>query len=195
MSINDELNMIIDHYLGVTGIGKPAHYAHKRSCLDLSENPPNKFSAKDLVTEMLSCMELNLQTSLHNGSFQPSPKNWRWEKQPHIAKHNPSLEKTLEKEIVNVTSEDWVNQVPTASGLFGRFSNRQRNIDLIHRIKSNEYEFIELKVKSDNPLKGAMEILQYAVFYIFSLLHYSDEMKKVKELLQAEIIHLIFLAL
>ena len=53
---------------------------------------------------------------------------------------------------------------------------------------------IELKVDSDTPLKAAIEIIQYAVFYIFSRLHYPSDMLDSKALLLAKTIQLRVLA-
>lgn len=195
MSICSGLDDIIDNHLRVADIGSSApHYAFIKSALRLSEKAPKQFNAELLLSEMLSCVENNWQSSPRRFSNRPSKENWRWEKQCNIAPHNPSLEKTLEKTIVKVTEEDWINQVPTASGLYSEQHDKQRNIDLVHRLQAGEYEFFELKVNSDTPLKASMEVVQYAILYIFSRLHYTLTEQKSHELMQAKAIHLCVLA-
>jgi hypothetical protein len=91
-------------------------------------------------------------------------ENWRFAKKTYIADRNTSPEKTLEKTIAKITDADWVNQVPTASGLWNASADTHRNIDLVHRLGPKQYEFIELKVETDTPLKAAMESLIYGCF-------------------------------
>jgi hypothetical protein len=129
----------------------------------------------------------------------PSNENWRFEKQPHLSEDNHSLEKILEKRITLLTDGNWVNQVPTASGLFSSYGDRRRNVDLVHKIQPGEYVFFELKVDrsdtSDTPLMAAMEVLQYGILYIFSRCNYSQQDLESKELLSsAKTVHLNVLA-
>jgi len=194
MSICQGIDEIIDRHLSVADIGKAPHYVHKTSCLRLSKEPLKGFNAQRMLSEMLECLEKNWEQSPRRKYADPSNENWRFEKQLHISPKNTSQEKIIEKKMAITASKDWVNQVPTASGLYDRKSDRHRNIDLVHRLESKRYEFIELKIKSDNPLKAAMEILLYGMLYIFSRRHYAFSQKQNKELLQAEIIHLRVLA-
>lgn len=195
MSICNGIDEIIDRHFKITDIGKPPHYQRKSSCLHLSsEGQPDGFDSEQMFFEMLGCLEKNWAISPRRTYANPSDENWRFQKQLHISKKNTSQEKILEKEIAKIASENWVNQVPTASGLWDRKSDKHRNIDLVHRLVPKQYEFIELKVASDNPLKAAMEILLYGILYILSRIHYDTEQKQTKELLQAETIHLRILA-
>src|SRR5262245_62090909 len=108
MSIYGGLDVIIQHYL----------------------SKPN-LDAKGLIEAMVACLETNWAISpRRQAGKRPSPKNWRFEAQLAIASHNQSPEKTLEKAIVGCL-KDWANQVPTASGLFGQYSDTHRNIDLV----------------------------------------------------------------
>jgi hypothetical protein len=84
----------------------------------------------------------------------PSEENWRFKEKPDISPDSKLLEKTLEKTIARRCGDDWVNQVPTASGLVGS-GERQRNLDLVHRLSETQYDLIELKVGSDTPLYAA----------------------------------------
>ena len=112
-----------------------------------------------------------------------------------ISKNNPSLEKQLEKAIVQDLGEEWTNQMPTASGLVTS-GERQRNIDLVHLRDVREFELIELKVGSDTPLFAAIEILKNGMTYLFSRRHrerlgYRDSDQAP---LWADVIHLRVLA-
>ena len=194
MSICDGIDKIIDRHLGVEDVGKAPHYVHKTSCLRLSKEPPKGFSAKPMLFEILECLEKNWGKSPRRKYAEPSNENWRFKPKPHISKKNVSLEKILEKKIANIGDKNWVNQVPTASGLWDHASDKLRNIDLVHRLGPKRYEFIELKIKSDTPLKAAVEILVYGMLYIFSRRQYGLSQKQDKELLQAETINLRVLA-
>ena len=108
------------------------------------------------------------------------------------------LEVRLEREIVGINwpdGEDWFNQVPVASGLINDRSDKRRAIDLVHQREDGSYEFIELKVDSDTPLYAAMEILQYAILYMFA--RRNERIRGAaseKRLLEATAIHLRVLA-
>jgi len=145
---------------------------------------------------MLVKIESNWRNGLAGTQRLASRENWRLVKQPHIADHNSSAEKQLEKEIVNTLGADWVNQIPTSSGLIDGTANKHCNIDLGHITSEGKYELIELKVNSDFPLSAAFELLKYATVYLFSRkfaeqLGYSRE---EKPLLFCDRVHLIVLA-
>lgn len=180
----------IDHTLRLQG-----KYKHKKSCLVLSRQPPDRLDGEALIKEILKLVKSNW----HNGE-STGTKNWRWEKQTQINKKNKSHEVCLERLIVNATSDDWVNQVPIASGLT-HSGDRRRAIDLVHRCGDGSYELIELKVdqKAGSPLFAAMEILQYGLLYIFYREHLKTlepkQLEAEKEkLLGAAAIHLKVLA-
>ena len=61
----------------------------------------------------------------------------------------------------------FVNQVPTASGLAGPNVDKTRNIDLVKKVETDVYEFIELKVSSDTPVMAAFEIYSNAATYAY----------------------------
>jgi hypothetical protein len=167
MSICDGLDDIIDNAFDVADIGASSpHYQHKSSCLRLSKGRPKAFDASTLLESMLARVEQNWDTSPRRRRADPSEQNWRWEKQMDIADRNPSKEKRLEKRIAQLTGDDWVNQVPTASGLYESTRDRHRNVDLARRIGNRAFELIELKVDSGNPLLATAEILQYAVLLL-----------------------------
>ena len=194
MSICAGIDDIIDRHLGVTDVGKSSpHYEHKTSCLRLQAKPP-QLNPERMIEAMLSCVETNWQASPRRQYAGPSLENWRFAKKTYIADRNTSPEKTLEKTIAKITDADWVNQVPTASGLWNASADTHRNIDLVHRLGPKQYEFIELKVETDTPLKAAMESLIYGVLYVFARLHYPETYHKSQGLLQAEEVHLCSLA-
>ena len=196
MSICKGINNLIDQHLGVThpAIEKSSpHYGHKTSCLKLQAQPV-QFNMENMIETMVSCIESNWkQSPRRQTAAKISTENWRFTKQQYITENNPSLEKQLEKAIVQQTNDDWVNQVPTASGLYNATHDKHRNIDLVHQITSKQYEFIELKFKSDTPLKAAIEVLLYGVLYVFARLH-PNTYDKTHKLLKAEKIHLCVLA-
>jgi hypothetical protein len=126
----------------------------------------------------------------------PSVENWRWKKNRGLRPENASKEKILEKRIANIMNINRVNQMPTASGLLNSTGGKLHNIDLAHRVSSDEYEFIELKWGSDTPLFAAFEILKYGLLYLFSRKHafelgYALEEKPI---LKANAVALIVLA-
>jgi hypothetical protein len=168
-SILEDVGKIIDEALGLKGceIGKAPHYRHRESCQRLSRKPMSKFNGQALIEKIYK------QVNNNRSNKDPSEENWRWKKNPEKKDESrqenreKKLEVRLERKIVE-TSADWVNQVPTASGLVDEHSDKRGAIDLVHRLKDDEYEFIELKLRSDTPLYAAMEILQYGILYIFS---------------------------
>ena len=147
-SILARVDDVIDEALGLKD--SRFKYKHKKACQLLSEGIGPAFDAKALIGNILAQVKRNRdQTRL------PSDKNWRWEKHLEIDSDNRSPEVKLERQIVRSSGNDWVNQVPVASGLAGS-GDRRRAIDLVHRCGNGWYEFIELKVGSDTPLFGAM---------------------------------------
>lgn len=192
MSICKGIDEIIDEQFKevINDVGSSPHYKHKKSCQLLLKQPSN-FDSYHLIANMLLCVERNWKVSKR----RPSKENWRFEKVEYINQEkNKSKEKLLEKKIAFITSREWANQVPTASGLINGRNDKLRNIDLVFRKQKNEFEFIELKVSSDTPLSAAMEVLHYAVLYVFARLYYTPEEQNANELLKASKIHLAVLA-
>ena len=198
-SILKDVGKIIDEELGLTncGIGKEPHYKHKASCQRLSEFLPPTFDATALIKKIYAQVICNWKKGI---KYRPSTENWRFEPRENIDARNDDPEIKLERAIVRTQTQppvNWANQTPTSSGFVGQRADKHRNIDLIHRCEDGVYEFIELKVDSDTPLYAAMEILQYAVLYIFYREN-AQEMKsrsaKQKPLREATVIHLRVLA-
>ena len=137
-------------------------------------------------------MHSNWAAGQQASTRKPSAKNWRWEKKLYISQNNQSPEKRCEKAIAEHCGEDWVNQVPTASGLLNGVNEKHCNIDLVHRIAPTEFEFIELKYEDGTPLSAGFEILKYGLLYVFSrryaaMLGYSEPRNSI---LGASVVHL-----
>jgi hypothetical protein len=195
------VDKIIFEQLNGDEIGKPPHYDKTSFCRSLTDPSLKDFDVRGLIKR------IGAQIVLNYGKPGParSKQNWRWEPKRAIAKSNESQEVRIEKAIVNISPAiwpqvlDWSNQVPTSSGLLGPKSDRKRAIDLVHRWHDGEYvdyEFIELKVGSNNPVFAAMEVMLYGMLYVLSRDN-REEMQYVRELnplLWARDIHLKVLA-
>jgi hypothetical protein len=193
-SITNGVIEIIDEALNLSHIGKAPHFKHKKSCLSLKSTPA-VFNADLVIVQIYEQLVKNFNDPDNRFHSQgPSMENWRFKKIPYIAKHNRSKEKTLEKAIAKLPSRDWVNQVPTSSGLVSDSSDKLRNIDLAHRLGPRNFEFIELKVESDTPMFAAFEIVVNGLIYLLSTEFYSESYIDAKETLSAKVIHLQTLA-
>lgn len=157
--------------LGSNPIGQPPHYDNPSFGKSPGHWSSNNLDGHDLVKKIYDQIALNWGQA----SRTPSVQNWRWEKQPKIEARNRSPEVRLEKAIVKISSDTWpevtrwVNQVPTSSGLLNSTSDRKRAIDLVYKDEGadpNSYHFIELKVRSNNPVFAAMESLVYGILYL-----------------------------
>lgn len=183
---------LIDQSLRVMHIGTTApHYRHKAAALSL-KSKPYSFDAHALFAKMVARMHKNWSDAHDLNPRSPSDENWRWEKKLDMSENNRSVEKRCEKEIAAGCGEDWVNQVPTASGLLDGSSEKHCNIDLVHRIATTEYEFIELKHESGTPLYAAFEIVKYGLLYVFSR-RYAEQLgysRTSKEILSARLVQL-----
>lgn len=189
-SIFDGLDEVCDKWLGVDASwqGKPPHYKRKINLQQLCQNGWGDLCGQHLMENLYNQILKNWTGCPCNGK-----QNWRFEKRPHLGKSNHRPEVTLEKTITRITDDNWVNQVPTASGVDS--TGGKHCIDLIHRDRG-VFTFIELKVKSDHPLYAAFEIIKYGMVYIFSRIHTEQlgYQVKNKELLRANEVRLQVLA-
>ena len=201
---------ILDEWLGLTGrieYGTRSNvpkYESKKAAIDLSRNggplaneDGTISTASEMVRKAMKCLSANLGQLRQSGMGQPANSNWKWEKSYHLASHNESAEKQLEKYVAFFLDDRWVNQVPVCNGL-GQGANACR-IDLAFRAQEKEYELIELKFGleeanpgSDHPLYAAMEILRYGLLYL--LFRRESLLTNKHHLLQAENIRLVVLA-
>ena len=175
------VDKIIFDQLNGGKIGEPPHYDNTSFCRSLKDSSLSDLDGLDLLTKIYDQIADNL--SEPKSDRIPSKENWRWKKNPKIKEAqdgkagNPSSEVGLEKAIVKISPQiwpevsEWSNQAPTSSGLLGPNSDKRRAIDLIHRWQDGEnvdYEFIELKVDSNNPVSAAMEVMVYGMLYVLS---------------------------
>ena len=104
----------------------------------------------------------------------PSQQNFRWNcPQTSIADRNASAEVTLERALMGALATagrtDWSNQVPLISGIAGPHAFKRRAIDLVWRQGESCFEFVELKMTSDDtPVFAAIEILVYGLLWLLS---------------------------
>lgn len=162
LGITGQIHDIIDSALGLSSKDKKPLYGSEPSCLKLSEMELPGFDCLTMITDMYHAIE-----NVKRREAKPSRENWRWKKNPTTT-YKKGSEVWLERELIEQLGEDWVNQVPTSSGLINEHVDKRSAIDLVHQCEAGWYEFIELKVESNTPLFAAMEILQYGLLYIFS---------------------------
>lgn len=192
-SILSHTSEIVVRHLGIgeDGPGQP-RFRSRKVGLSLVDTPPAGFNCVSMLDEILSQIERNFLA--RKAVRPPSAQNWRFEKKLEISPENKSPEKTLEKTIARIAGPDWVNQVPTSSGLSTSSNDKHRNVDLVYRRDPLRYEFIELKVGSDTPLYAAIEILLNGALYLFARTHLSGGAPPVNAPLLAQHVHLRVLA-
>ena len=187
---------LIDRALGVTAVGKSPHHVHKTAALMLRSRP-SSFDTPKLFQQILSRIHLNLaDPKARWRTMGASENNWRWEKMLDISPRRKVDEKTVEKLISATCGEMWVDQVPTASGLLDKDSDKLCDIDLVLKTAARCYEFVELKLDNSTPLFAAFEIVKYALLFLISRerreeFRYSEERNP---LLWANSLRLIVLA-
>lgn len=189
-SILAGVDNLIDEALGLKN--SPFKYKHKKRCQLFSKGIAPDLDGKVLIEKIFD----QIQSNWHKGKSRSNNQNWRWKSNSKMDQKNKSREVYLERLIVEMQDgDDWVNQVPVASGLTSSAGGR-RAIDLAHRGRDGWYELIELKVdhRGGTPLFAVMEILQYGVLYIFSRKRHKELGYAENELLNAKGIHLSVLA-
>jgi hypothetical protein len=203
MSICDDLHEPVDRWLGTTGVGtRSPHYRDKSACLLVSGcSTIAPAPVARLFDAVLNKWVDNDKPNIVERALG-STKNWRFEPCTKIDPNNKSREKRLEKDFTREKPPDWANQVPVASGVASPYSDRKTSLDLVRRVrKDHEYVFYELKIKSDNPLYAAIEILRNGIIYLAARRRVMDQapadqylITKNKELLKATRVHLAVLA-
>ena len=193
MEIFNGTDDIIDNWLGLGQIGQPPQYQHRTSFLRLLNRPAHvALNGRELVYNLLTAMNANwVQAHPAGNADRPSIENWRFDKHTEIAQANVSRETRLERVIALLTSADWANQIPIASGLCGDVGH----IDLARR-DGSEYWLFELKVTSNNPLSAAIQMLRYGTLYLFWRQHRDQLIHNLEQqpVLSAQTIHLRVLA-
>lgn len=149
-----------------------ASIRHRSAVRQVNENSSTAIHRQAIVEALFERVEANWARCIGALSRPPSTQNWRWwDPKFEIAPENRSPEVTLEREIVRAARalgrKDWSNQVPIASGIVGG-GDRRRAIDLVHQRALGGFDFVELKIESDNPIFAAVEILQYGFVWLLS---------------------------
>lgn len=129
--------------------------------------------AEATVRAMLDAMDANFPLIVTHPQRLRSKENWRLDRlNDTLALENSDPEIVLERSFIRackaVGRADWWNQVPVSSGLEGRYVGKGRAIDLVHRRSAHAFDFVELKVESNNPLYAAVEIIQYGLIWLLS---------------------------
>lgn len=135
---------------------------HKSTAIRLSGAPVVGWNGRNAVERLFTAM---------NGDFWLQPmsrtdSNWMWRDTVPPASE-ASIEVGLERCVAEQGGrEDWTCQMPTLSGYLGASASKRRSIDLVQRVATERYRFIELKIGSDNPVYAAFELLGYALTYL-----------------------------
>jgi hypothetical protein len=169
----------------------------------LCDEPPSK-DGMELVRRLVARIDQNRSNLTDAGRFARGKEMWRWRKNTNLNPANKSIEVRIERAIVRLLGDDWVNQVPTASGLTAASEGR-RSLDLVHRHSAVEFDFIELKALRpeqrssghQSPLFAAMEILIYGLIFLYCKENRGDlfaDSTTQRPILDAEIVHLEVLA-
>lgn len=189
--------------------GKKTNFGHKKNCLLLSlKSVPKFFNAENMIHEMYGKIESNISNRDKDSKFSPSRANFdfsfRCNSEPSAGKKTISTkpEVTLERAIIkarrkpSLAEDEWTYQMPVASGLFGKNTDKSSNIDLVRKQPEGVFDLIELKIGSNNPLYAAVEILRYGLAYAASrkLAEKIGYDKTTLEILSAKIIRLLVLA-
>lgn len=189
-SIFEGLNQICDEWLGIDsswpGETEP-RYEHKECLQRLCRERERELDGPALVESLSNRIRENW-----SGARCRSAENWRFAKQTNLGEENIRPEVSLERTIAEITDENWVNQVPTASGVDGSGAH---HLDLIHR-RGRDFTFVELKVAANNPVSAALQIVKYGLVYAFSCNNAAKlgyEMDRL-EILQAKQVALTVLA-
>lgn len=152
MGFFDDYNARVEGVLG----GRPS----KSLAIELSVSA-------ELQRQVLGRIRLPEMIAVFNAPSWGSShgKNWMWRAVPG-AHTTESEEVHLERTLAALDLERWTYQMSTCSGVEIGRGNRRRSIDLIAARTPKKFVFIELKIKSDNPLHAIFELLGYALTYL-----------------------------
>ena len=200
-NIAASLDKDIDEFFGLDGVG--LSHQDKKACLLLCDEQPQNDGA-ELVRRLLDRIAQNRSALTEAGRAARGSQAWRWEKNTSLSRDNKSIEVRIERAVARLLDDDWVNQVPAASGLTDGDEQR-RSMDIVHRRNAVEFDFIELKALRpgerssghQTPLSAAMELLKYGLIFL-----YCKDNRKVlypdttvaRPVLEAETVHLEVLA-
>jgi hypothetical protein len=156
---------IFDNYLNEVANVLGGNPDHKKFAQSLSENPLDSLDGEAVVRRLHKSLDCTGWKNTTYGS------NWIWRSEV-LPNSTRKREVALEREVVTVgTAVQWTYQMSTASGTQASRSNRRTAIDLVRRMRADHYAFVELKVRSNNPLFATFEILSYALAYLHARQH------------------------
>ena len=170
MSIFEGFGDIVDTWLGIDDgwDGIAPRYVNRGSLNRLCREGEEIGNGGNLVEALYRQL-----LSKWDGNPSRGLQNWRHAQNLGLGDNNETPEVTLQRTFMNaVNDEDWANEVPVASGVAGTGSD---SVDLVLRSDS-EYSMIELKwpgegVRTETPLKAAIQVLRYGLAYVFSRLN------------------------
>jgi len=168
MSILTGIGSLVDDWLDIEPRGQSPHYRHRSAANELTRRNAQVAGTYEFLEASYAQIHSNWLAAVDAGYTNPSKENWRWKRHLGLSPENNSPELKLEREIVRACGDDWSNQMPTASGLVGPATDKRAAVDLVYRKDSTTYSLIELKVRSDNPLFAAIEILLYGLLLVWS---------------------------
>ena len=93
-------------------------------------------------------------------------ENWRWEPCENLSVERPNrseevlLNRTLAQKL---NKERWTNETPTASGLAEKGGREPGGLDLAYHCPPDRVRLIELKIRSNNPVYAAFQIVTYGL--------------------------------
>jgi hypothetical protein len=193
------LDKDIDDFFGLADLS----HQSKTACVRLCDGQPVKDGA-ELARRLLNRIAQNRSALTQTGRAARGSQTWRWKKNTSLSRDNKSIEVRIERAIARLLDDDWVNQVPVASGLTDG-DERRRSIDIVRRHSAVEFDFIELKALRpgerssghQSPLSAAMELLKYALIFLYCkenrTILYPDA-TVARPVLDAETVHLEVLA-
>jgi hypothetical protein len=128
-------------------------------------------SASMLVERLFGRLENNWTPLVRKPAR--SSENFRWRKPRSCYRtDNHSKEVTLERNLIKALeasgNTNWSNQVPLISGITEDHRPYPQKIDLVKRRGQDAFEFVELKVDSNNPVFAAYQILIYGLLWLLS---------------------------
>jgi hypothetical protein len=161
----------IDEFFGLDAVG--LSHQDKKACLLLCDEQPQKDGA-ELVCRLLDRIVRNRSALTETGRAARGSQTWRWKKNISLRRDYEGIEVRIERAIARLLNDDWVNQVPAASGLTDA-NNRRCCVDIVHRRHAVEFDFIELKALrpginssgAQTPLFASMEVLKYGLLFLF----------------------------
>lgn len=167
-------------------------------CLALGIPRRKQLNSRALRIEPLSDARA---VSLVNGLYEQMAGNvppriegrsgmlWQCRHAMDIDDRNPSQETILEKAVAvlakNGHMPGWFNQCPVASGIADSYSDRRRDVDLVH-LSGDTSRLIELKWASNTPAYALFQLLEYGLAYTFARLHKAELGLEDRELMHVQ---------